>query len=130
MHDRRRRRSEVPGEAARLYFQALVDRHRLEALTLANDDGLLVAAASRAGATIDLDWIAALGSVCAVPGRRGAPLGALVERVTEGRMLTSMELALRGERLYVTAVGGPLPPRAELAAAVERILARSLPAAA
>jgi hypothetical protein len=130
VNDRRRRRSEVPAEAAHLYFQALVERHRLEALTLANDDGLLVAAARREGSTLDLDWIAALGSVCAMPGRRGAPLGALVERVTEGRMLTSTEIELRGEKLYVTAVGGPLPPRAELEAATARILARSLPAAA
>jgi hypothetical protein len=93
MQDRRRHRSGTPDEAARLYLQAALDRHGLVGLTLANEDGLLIAAASRG--PLDVAWIAAVG-----------------------------------ERLYVTAVGGPLPPRAEVAAAVERILGHSLPAAA
>ncbi|MFT3770618.1 MAG: hypothetical protein QM820_34770 [Minicystis sp.] len=130
MHERRRQRSEVPGEAARLYLQSVADRHGLSALALANEDGLLMAGASRAEQPLDLDWIAAVGCVCALPGRRGQSLGSVVERVTGGRTLASAEIVLRGEKLYVTSVGGPLPPMKELAAGVERILARSLPAAA
>ena len=131
MHDRRTQRSPHPGEAARLYLQSLADRHHLAALTLANEDGLLIAAsAAPAAGDLDLAWIAAVGSVCAIRGRRGPSFGSLVERVTGGRQLHSTELSLRGERLYVTAVGGPLPPRAGLAEAVERILGDSLPAAA
>lgn len=130
MHERRTQRSEIPGEAANLYLKALVDRHDLESMTLATDEGFLVAASSRSRTTHELEWIAALGTVCAVPGRRGPSLGSLVERVTDGRTLTSAEITLRGERLYVTAVGGPLPPMNGVAAAVERILSSSLPAAA
>jgi hypothetical protein len=133
MQERRRHRSGTPGEAARLYLQAALDRHDLAALTLANEDGLLIAAATRGALDVgplDADWIAAVGCVCALRGRRGPSLGSLVERATGGRELHSAELMLRGERLYVTAVGGALPPAAETAAAVERILGRSLPAAA
>lgn len=130
MHERRTHRSEVPAEAAHLYLQAIADRHHLEVMTLANEEGLLIAAAPGRLREIDVEWIAALGSVCAVPGRRGPSLGSLVERVTGGKMLQSAELVLRGERLYVTAVGGPLPPMRAVAAAVERILSSSLPAAA
>ena len=129
MHERRTHRSPNPAEAARLYLQALADRHRLAALTLANEDGLLIAA-SPASAALDLAWIAAVGCVCAIRGRRGPSLGSLVERVTGGAELHSVELTLRGERLYVTAVGGALPALAGMSAAVERILADSLPAAA
>jgi hypothetical protein len=130
MDERRTHRSEIPGEAARLYLHAVAERRGLAALALANDDGLLIAGASRAEQPLDLDWIAAVGCVCALPGQRGRPLGAVVERVTGGRTLASEEITLRGEKLYVTAVGGPLPPRKETAAAMERILARSLPAVA
>ena len=130
MHERRTNRSENPQKAASLFLQALVERHGLTALTLANEDGLLVAAASTGSyRPIDLDWIAALGCVCAIPGRRGPSLGALVERVTDGRHLACTEICVRGEKLYAAAVGGPLPGR-ELAAGIERILAASLPAAA
>ena len=131
MHDdRRRHRSEVPAEAARLYLQAVADRHDLDAVTLANEDGLLIAAHSRV--PLDLPWVAAVGSVCAVRGGRGPALGSLVERITGGRQLSSVQMVLRGERLYLTAVGGPLLARTQrdAAAAVERILADSLPAAA
>ena len=130
MQERRRQRSEAPGEAARLYLQSAAERHGLMALTLASEDGLMMAAASRAERPLNLDWIAALGCVAALPGRRGRPLGALIERETDGQMLTSAEIVLRGEKLYLTAVGGPLPPLGETRAAVERILARSLPAMA
>jgi hypothetical protein len=131
MHERRTNRSEIPEEAARLFLQAAVERHGLHALCLANEDGLLIAAAAAPGGrSLDLAFIAALGSVCAIRGRRGPSLGALVERVTGGQHLSSAEIVLRGERLYVASVGGPLPPGRALAAGIERILAESLPAAA
>jgi hypothetical protein len=130
MHDRRTTRSTIPAEAARLFLQSAVDRHALAALTLANEDGLLVAGAGRAGHDLDLSWVAAVGCVCAIKGRRGPSLGSLVERVTMGDHLESAEITLRGERLYLAAVGGKMPPLAELSAGIERILARSLPAAA
>ncbi len=131
MHDRRTHRSSSPDEAIRLFLQSILSRQGLDALVLANEDGLLIAgASSAAGASLDAAWIGALGSVCSLRGRRGPSLGSLVERVTGGRFLEARELAVRGERLYVSAVGGKLPAGEELAAGIERILARSLPAVA
>lgn len=134
MHERRTHRSETPHEAAHLFLQAVAARHGLEALALTNEDGLLMAGASTPAASgLDLEWIGAVGCVCAVRGRRGPSLGALVERATGGRHLEAAEIRVRGERLYLAGVGqqvsagwaGP-----EVAAGIERILSRSLPAVA
>ena len=131
MHDRRTNRSSVPQEAGRLFLQSLVTRHRLDALVLTNDDGLLVVGAeSPEGSPRNLDWIGAIGCVCAVGGRRGPSLGALVERITGGQPLQAIALTVRGERLYLVAVGGQLPAGPEVMEGIGRILARSLPAAA
>src|SRR5262249_4800143 len=90
MNERRTNRSDVPGGALRLYSQALADRHRLRALALSNEDGLLIAGTAAPGdEALDLDWIGAVGCVCALGDRRGPSLGALVERVTAGRHLHS-----------------------------------------
>jgi hypothetical protein len=132
MSDRRTRRSTRPGEAIRLFLHAVLGRQGLGAIVLANEDGLMIAsAASAACQALDLDWIGALGSVCALGtpmGRRTASLGSLVERATGGLPLDARQLSLRGERLYLTVVGGRLPPGTELPDAIERILATSLPA--
>jgi hypothetical protein len=131
MHDRRRNRSETPEEAVRLFLHSVMARRGLAALALTNDDGLLIAGTSAPGTDLDdLAWVGAVGCVCAVGGRRGPSLGSLVERLTGGRQLAAAEMVLRGERLYLTAVGGPLPTGREVAAGIERILIESLPAAA
>ncbi len=133
MHERRTRRSGTPQEAAHLFLQSLTARHGLEALALAGEDGLLIAGAvTPSGSPVDLDWIGALASVCAgplPPACRGPSLGALVERATGGRHLEAAEIVLRGERLYLAAVGGRVPAGPEVLAGIERILAESLPAA-
>jgi hypothetical protein len=143
-HERRATRSSSPHEAVRLFLQALVARHGLDALALANDDGLLMAGAvspqhhagsvpREADAPLDLDWIGAVGCVCAIGGRRGPSLGAVVERATGGRHLEAAEIVVRGERLYLAAVGGRLSAgwaEPSVAAGIERILSRSLPAVA
>jgi hypothetical protein len=153
MHERRRNRSGTPHEAVRLFLQAVAARYGLEALALTNEDGLLVAGTATAGGTgLDLDWIGAVGCVCAVRGRRGPSLGALVHRATGGRHLEATEIVVRGERLYLAGVGpsllvddggspgggthplpAPEPPGwagAEVAAGITRILSQSLPAVA
>jgi len=133
MHERRTQRSGTPQEAAHLFFRSVAARHGLQALALASEEGLLIAgAAAPSSSPVDLDWIGALASVCASsrsPSRRGPSLGALVERATGGRHLESAEIVLRGERLYLAAVGGRLPTGPEVMAGIERILAESLPAA-
>ena len=131
MHDRRTHRSSSPQEAGRLFLQALLERHGLGALVLTNEDGLFMVGAQRAAAApLNLDWIGAVGCVCALRGGRGPSLGALVERTTGGQHLEARELTVRGERLYLVAVGGQVPGGPEVVAGIQRILARSLPAAA
>jgi hypothetical protein len=133
MHERRTKRSGTPQEAAHLFLQSIAARHGLQALALASDEGLLIAGiALPSSAPLDLDWIGAIASVCAgsSPNRRGPSLGALVERATGGRHLEAAEIVLRGERLYLAAVGGAVPAGREVWAGIERILAESLPAVA
>ena len=133
MHERRTKRSGTPQEAAHLFLQAVAARHGLQALALASEDGLLIAGfVAPSGSPVDLDWIGAIASVCACsrsPARRGPSLGALVERATGGRHLESAEIVLRGERLYLAAVGGRLPAGPEVRAGIARILQESLPTA-
>ncbi len=134
MHERRTKRSGTPQEAAHLFLQSVAARHGLQALALATDEGLLIAGVVvPSGSPVDLDGIGAIASVCAcsrTPARRGPSLGAMVERATGGQHLEAAEIVLRGERLYLAAVGGRLPPGPDVWAGLERILAESLPAAA
>ena len=129
MHERRTRRSGTPQEAAHLFLRSIVARDGLQALALASEDGLLIAGAVAASGTpVDLDWIGAIASVCAGPlRRRESSLGALVEQATGGRYLEAAEILLRGERLYLAAVGGRLSTGPEDIAEIERILGESLP---
>jgi hypothetical protein len=74
-----------------------------------------------------------VGCVCAVRGRRGPSLGALVERATGGRHLEAAEIVVRGERLYLASVAPSIPSGwagAEVTAGIARILSPSLPAVA
>jgi hypothetical protein len=134
MHERRTQRSGTPQEAAHLFLQSIAARHGLHALALANEDGLLIAGiVAPSSSPLDLEGIGALASVCASshpPARRGPSLGALVERATGGLHLEAKEIVLRGEKLYLAAVGGALPAGREVLAGIERILAESLPAVA
>lgn len=134
MHERRTNRSSTPAEAVHLFLEAVAARHGLEALALTNEDGLLMAGArTPEGSGLDLDWIGAVGCVCAVRGRRVPSLGALVEKATGGKHLEAAEIVVRGERLYLAGVGARLPvgwAGVEVVRGIERILGRSLPAVA
>jgi hypothetical protein len=125
----------------RLFLEALLERHALDAISVIDEEGALVAAAARpACATLDLAWIGAIGSLLAVsagsdreprrqPMHAGQGLSALVDRATAGRQLDAREVMLRGERLCVASVGGALPATA-FGAGMERILGHALPAIA
>ena len=51
----RTHRSDVPHEAGRLFLQALLARHGLDALVLTNEDGLLVLGAERRAGELVVD---------------------------------------------------------------------------
>src|SRR6188768_1343542 len=87
--DERRNRSDVPLEAARLYLEAAAGRCDARALTLAQEDGLLVAGTR---GDYDLDGIAAIGAACV----RGDGDSAAVERMIDD--------VAGGEDVYATCV--------------------------
>lgn len=101
MHsERRRRRSETPAEATRLFLSALAARTRARSIVLADADGLLVVGVGEA----DLEVLAALG-------RSAEP------SAHEATMIVG------GQALRLFSVGGDAPPVANTEAALNRILA-------
>jgi hypothetical protein len=111
-------------------LEAARARAGLGALVLATEDGVPVAsAASDACSALDLGFIGTLGSVCATHIPHGVSFLALLDRATGGLPLDACEVVLRGERLYVAAVGGRLPGP-DLLGAIARILTLALPASA
>jgi hypothetical protein len=123
--ERRKNRSDLPHEAAAMYLETVASTHGMGALTVANEDGLLVAGT---GGSYHLPWLAALGSVCASRTMRYPALDTLVHDVTGGKNLYATAFSVRGEMFYLTSIGVPVPQAGEAAAALGRILARVLPA--
>lgn len=103
MHqERRRRRSDSPAEASRLYLTALAARLRARSIVIADEDGLLVAGIGND----DLEAVAALGAE-GVPGAR----------------VHDLSMDCGGWRLRLLAVDGEAPPILPTSAALTRILA-------
>lgn len=118
--ERRTNRSEVPHEALALYLAAIAARSSLKALTLANEDGFLVAGI---GGGYNLEWLAALGPVC-VPGSAvNGSIETLVENVTGGEDLYASAVKIGDDTLYLTSVGARVPRQKEAAETLRRILA-------
>jgi hypothetical protein len=118
--ERRRNRSEVPEQALALYLAAVAARSSLKALTLANEDGFLVAGT---GGGYNLEWLAALGPVCAASGPMNGAIETLVENVTGGEDLYASAVKIGNDTLYLTSVGARVPRQKEAAEALGRILA-------
>jgi hypothetical protein len=118
--ERRKNRSEIPQEAMALYLASIAARNSLKALALANEDGLLVAGA---GGGYNLEWLAALGPVCADGEPSNGALGTLVEDVTGGEDLYASAVKIGDQTLYLTSVGARLPRQKEAIATIRRILA-------
>ena len=102
--ERRKNRSEVPQEAMSLFLEAIAARNSLKALTLANEDGFLVAGA---------------GSGCNLAR---AAITSLVEDVTGGEDLFASAMTVAGQTLYLTSVGARVPRQKEAAETLQRIL--------
>lgn len=118
--ERRKNRSEVPQEAISLFLEAIAARNSLKALALANEDGFLVAGAGRG---CNLEWLAALGPVCASPEGARAAITSLIEDVTGGEDLFASAVTIAGQTLYLTSVGARVPRQKEAAETLQRILA-------
>lgn len=116
--ERRMNRSEIPQVALGLYLEAVAARNSLKAVVLANEDGLLVAGS---GGGYNLDWLAALGPVCAGGSVTGS-IESLVENVTGGEDLFASAVDIGGYTLYLTSVGARVGRQKEAAETLRRIL--------
>ena len=117
--ERRVNRSEIPQVAVGLYLEAVAARNSLKAVALANEDGLLVAGI---GGGYNLDWLAALGPVCASGEPVNASIGTLVENVTGGEDLFASAVDIGGYTMYLTSVGARVGRQREAAETLRRIL--------
>ena len=116
--ERRTQRSEVPAEAARLYLDATARRHAHQALSLIDDQGLVVVEARSALNTEALAAIAPFAAHDAgVNGQQG-----LLDFVTKGEALRVWPVTLDGEPLYLAAVGGTPDMPTGAGEAMQRIL--------
>jgi hypothetical protein len=113
--ERRKRRSEMVSEAASLYLEAVIERSRLKAVTLATEEGLLV---SGAGQGYDHEWLAALGAF--ENEERIAPM---IDEFTHGQGLMAFDVPIHGRTLRLAAVGDEAPPIAAAGVALSRIFA-------
>ncbi|GAB4195886.1 MAG: hypothetical protein OHK0013_02500 [Sandaracinaceae bacterium] len=118
--ERRRRRSEQPGTALRFQLEHTREQARLEALVLADEQGLLVAEAGDPAICSELAAIA--------PWMGRSPLAMPLPPLLRGADVCVRSMHVHGAALHLAAVGGSVARDALLARSlrgVERILTRN-----
>lgn len=113
--DRRRRRSELPAEAAKLYLQALAERHRLSAVALVDADGFIVVVTPEEAT---LEGEAAIAPLCA----RGTEPAPLDERHRGEETVWAWRVEIEGHAYFLVARGERAPAASEADQALRRIL--------
>ncbi len=119
----RENRSDIIHDTAQTYLEALAERDCIKAVALATEDGFLVAGT---GHGYDLDWLAALGSVCGSRVERSEAIQSLIGEVTGGERFFSAALKVQGEVFYLASVGARIPRQMEAASVLDRILGPAL----
>jgi len=120
MTERRIQRSKVPAIAARLYLESAARRADYAALTVADEDGLVVVDAP---GTINSEAVAA---VAPLTHEQIPDLDGLLDMVTRGETLRVRPFTLDGAAMYLAAVGGDTEPSNDTIDAMQRILASDL----
>jgi hypothetical protein len=115
--ERRKRRSDRPIEATRLYLEHLAARGAFSALALADADGLLIAG-TRGG--VDAETVAAVAPLVAADPH--ADPGGLLRLVTRGQPLRIWDVDLDGAPCFLAGVGGDPAAAGDAAHALRRIL--------
>lgn len=116
-NERRRNRSDMVQEAVRLYLEAVVERSRIKAMALANEEGLLVAGA---GKGYDHEWLAALGVITSESHR--SRVQHLIVEVSGGEGISSWDVTVHGRKLRMSVVG-TAPTAEDTSIALSRIFA-------
>jgi hypothetical protein len=119
--DRRRCRSSFPYEAIGLFLSSMKRRARLRAITLGDEDGLVVAGAGRPR---DLEFLAVCG---ALSGSDRGPWRDEIDAFAPDEPFFSLRLELDGACLLLSGVGQLDRGRVEVESALRRILDPSHP---
>jgi hypothetical protein len=122
--ERRKNRSDVPQEAARLYLEAVAEQNNIRAVALAGEDGLLVAGTQ---GDVDLAELAALGAACAKGDGEDERTDALMDKVVKDDDLYASSVAIGDETFYLTSVGARVRSVKSTTSALARILAPAIP---
>lgn len=112
--ERRRRRSDNPAEAVRLYLDSLLQQEDLEAVALSTEDGLLIAGAGK----LDLEWMGAL-----------APVSRRAFFEWDRKTMHVQRFSIDGMPVFLTSAGRQVPTGA-CAQHLTRILRNGVPHAA
>ena len=118
LQERRTRRSSQPHTALRYQLEHAREHGRFEALVLADDEGLVLAAAGDKGVCEEL------GAMAPLMGR--SPLGMRLPPLLRGGEVAVRPLELNGQELFIASLGGNVARDALLSASekgVHRILA-------
>ncbi len=117
IEERRQRRSQQQPTALRYQLEHTRERGRFEALVLADDAGLVLAAAGERGLCDEL------GAIAPLMGR--SPLGMRLPPLLRGGEVAIRPMTLNGQDLYVACIGGNVARDALLTHStngIERIL--------
>lgn len=118
--ERRTRRSDQPGTALRFQLEHTREQARLEALVLADEQGLPLAEAGDPAVCTELAAVA--------PWMGRSPLGMPMPPLLRGADVCVRMVTIHGTSLHLAAVGGSVARDAVLACSlrgVERILTRN-----
>ena len=114
--DRRKRRSDDPLQAAELYLASAAKRRSFQALTLSDDNGVIVADAPTA---LNSEALAVIASIAVEEEQTGE---GLLDLVTRGEQLHVRNIELGGRTHFLSAVGQSELPASEAERALRRIL--------
>ena len=114
--ERRKKRSDDPLQAAELYLASAAKRRSYQALTLSDDNGLIVADAPT---ELNSEALAVIASIAAEETETG---DGLLDLVTRGEQLHVQNIELGGRPHFLSAVGHSELPMMETESALKRIL--------
>lgn len=114
--ERRKNRSSVRDEAAKLYLDGVAAHNGMRALALADARGLLVFGS---GDPAVLERLAAAGA--AEPADEG-PWPEMIREISQGSVFSSSPLDIGGVTFCLAVLGGRTVPDAEIGHALTRIL--------
>lgn len=117
--ERRRTRSNVPGEAVRLYLSTNAARAGVKAAALSHADGSLVGGSG----DVDLATLAAVGPLFVSGGHLTPEAEARIDEVVKNHDVYASRLTVAGTTFVLTTLGARFPEQRRAERAFTRIFA-------